>query len=201
VAPSSGWESVTGTVAQGPARDIPCKIAEVKWLPFNYGGNVYDLAHLHPCTMKYEYPADGEKASTVFKVDVTYGMHCFSCDPAKAGLVPPGMEYADARHVRVFDFGRYELSKQLPRIIEGLAERKCWNSGKGNFFTIEVITEDGEAADYDVFFAVSKSGQKGRINLFVQSAYIRDRQTLESSSPIKFRFILHNTLNRIAIKP
>ena len=101
----------------------------------------------------------------------------------------------------VFDFGRYELSKQLPKIIEGLAERKCWNSGKGNFFTIEVITEDGKAADYDVFFAVSKSSQKGRINLFVQSAYIRDRKTLESSSPIKFRFILYNTLNRIAIKP
>jgi hypothetical protein len=93
------------------------------------------------------------------------------------------------------------LSKQLPKIIEGLAERKCWNSGKGNFFTIEVITEDGKAADYDVFFAVSKSSQKGRINLFVQSAYIRDRKILKSSSPIKFRYILFNTLNRIAIKP
>ena len=115
--------------------------------------------------------------------------------------MPPGMEYADARHVRVFDFERYELSKQLPKIIEGLEGRKCWNSGKGNFFTIEVIAEDGKAADYDVFFEVSKSSQKGRINLFVQSAYIRDRKTLKSSSPIKFRYILYNTLNRIPIKP
>ena len=100
----------------------------MKWLPFNHGGKTYDLAHLHPCTLEYEYPADGKKAATAFTVDVTYGMHCFTCDPAKAGTVPPGMEYADARHVRVFEFERYELSKQLPKIIEGLARRKCWIS-------------------------------------------------------------------------
>jgi hypothetical protein len=173
----------------------------MKWLPFNHGGKVYELAHLHPCTVKYEYPTDGKKVAAVFTVDITYGSHCFTCDPAKVAIVSPDMDYADARHVRVFDFGRYELSKQLPKIVEGLAERKCWNSSKGNFFTIEVITGEGKPADYDVFFAVSKSSQKGRINLFVQSAYMKDRKTLESSSPIKFRFILHNTLNRIAIKP
>jgi hypothetical protein len=173
----------------------------MKWLPFNHAGTAYSLAHLHPCTLEYECPADGKRAAMVFTVDVAYGSHCFTCAPEKGGTIPPGMKYADARHVRVFDFGRYELSRQLPAIIEGLAERKCWNTGKGNFFTVEIVTEEGKAVDYDVFFAVSKSSQKGRINLFVQSAYIRDRKTLKSSSAIRFLYILHNTLNRIEIKP
>jgi hypothetical protein len=173
----------------------------MQWLPFNRGGKVYDLSHLHPCIPEYEFPADGKRDATVFTVDITYGSHCFTCDPSNAETVSPEMEYADARHIRMFDFGRYKLSKQLPKIMAGLAERKCWNSGKGNFFTIEVITEDGKAVDYDVFFVVSKSSLKGRINLFVQSAYVRDRKTLRSSSPIKFRYILYNTLNRIAIRP
>jgi hypothetical protein len=172
----------------------------VKWEAFQHDGVMYDLTHLHPYTLKFEGQAVGKNPSTTFTVDVIYGLHCFSRDPKKNESYDPTLRYADARHVRVFDFRRYDLSKRLPGIIEELAERKCHNSGKGNFFTIEVVDENGELHDYDIFFQVSKSSRRGRINLFVQSAYIRERKTLEPSRPIKFLVVLHNVLNGIAIK-
>jgi hypothetical protein len=173
----------------------------VKWAPFEHDDKTYDLTHLHPRVFRFERPAKDNKPAVVFNVEVTFGLHCFSRDPRKNEKCDPAMEYADARHVRIFDFRRYELSKKLPKIVEELAGRKCHNSGKGNFFTIEIVDENGETSDYDVFFEVSKSSQRGRINLFVQSAYIRERNTLEPSTPIKFLVILHNVLNRIPIKP
>lgn len=176
-------------------------LLRMQWKPFKHDGNEYDLSHLHPRTLKYERDAQGKKSVTIFTVDVTYGLHCFSCDPPKGAIRDPALEYADARHVRIFSFERYELSKRLPGIIDGLAERKCHNSGKGNFFTIEVIDDRGRAVDYDIFFQPSKSSRKGRINLFVQSAYVRERKTLQPGRPIAFLVVLHNVLNGIPIKP
>ncbi len=112
------------------------------------------------------------------------------------------MVYADARHVRVFDFRRYELSKMLPKIVEGLPKRKCrtGDRNKGNFFTVEVVEDGGKNFDYDVFFMVSKASEKGYLNLFIQSAYIRERSTLGHSTAISFLIILHKVLNKIPIK-
>ena len=176
-------------------------VLTVKWQAFVHDGTTYDLTHLHPCTLQFERPAEDKKTATTFTVDVTFGLHCFSVDPPKDLIYDPRLRYADARHIRVFDFGRYGLSTKLPKIIEELAGRQCHNSGKGNFFTIEVVDKDDKPADYDIFFLVTKSSQKGRINLFIQSAYIRERKTLTSSTPIKFLYILHNVLNKIPIKP
>ncbi len=41
------------------------------------------------------------------------------------------MRYGDHRETRIFDFQRYELSKRLPAILETLAQRKCYHTGKG----------------------------------------------------------------------
>ena len=64
---------------------------------------------------------------------------------------------------------------------------------RGNFFTIAATDENGTMVDYDVFFTVSKSSQKGRLNLFLQSAYLD--ATLPKPRPIRFEIILFNTLH------
>jgi hypothetical protein len=109
----------------------------------------------------------------------------------------------DDRESRVFDFVRYELSKRLPEIIEGLAQRKCYHTGKGNFFSVEIVREDGQVVEYDIFFAASRSSTKGKINLFVQSAYVRDADYASNRphrKPVGFYVILFNTLNNRPIK-
>jgi len=92
----------------------------------------------------------------------------------------------------------------LPEIIEELPHRKCYHSGKGNYFSIEVTEENGQRVEYDIFFATSRSSRKGVINLFVQSAYVRDPQYAASQPEkrlIGFFVILFNTLNNRPIKP
>lgn len=108
------------------------------------------------------------------------------------------MLYGDDRETRIFDFVRYELSKRLPEIIEGLGQRKCYHTGEGNFFSVEIIQENGRVIEYDIFFVASRSSLKGKINLSVQSAYIRDAEYASSrpvKKPIGFFVILFNTLN------
>ena len=52
-----------------------------------------------------------------------------------------------------------------------------------------------------IYFTVSKASRKGTINLFVQSAYTRDKgKRARQQKPISFSVILFNTLNKIAIR-
>lgn len=107
------------------------------------------------------------------------------------------------RECRVFDFRRYALSQYLPSIVEGLHQRKCHHSGKGNFFVVEILTEEGEKVDYEVFFEASRSSKKGVVNLYVQSAYVRDAEHAANRpkrKPINFSVMLFNTLNNKPIK-
>jgi hypothetical protein len=68
------------------------------------------------------------------------------------------------------------------------------HTGHGNFFTVELIEEDGQSADYDIFFTASRSSTKGRLNLYVQSAFVRDKEKLPAGKRIRFEIILYNTL-------
>ena len=48
--------------------------------------------------------------------------------------------------------------------------------------------------DYDVFFTASRSSIKGRLNLYVQSAFVREKEKLPAGKRIRFEIILYNTL-------
>jgi len=113
------------------------------------------------------------------------------------------MLYSDNRETRIFDFQRYELSKRLPVILDTLGQRKCYHTGKGNFFSIDLINEDGTVTEYDIFFVASRSSRKGRLNLFVQSAYVRDPQhgsNRPQKKPIGLYVILFNVFHGKPIK-
>lgn len=150
--------------------------------------------------MTYEQPAKGKDPARVYRVDVIFGLHCFTRDPGEGEVVESALLYSDDRETRVFDFVRYELSELLPQIVDGLAQRKCFHTGHGNFFSIEIVQRDGSRDEYNIFFTASRSSVKGRINLFVQSAYIRDPEHVSNRpakrSAIGFYVILFNTLNK-----
>lgn len=171
----------------------------MQWKDFERDGVTYDLRHLNPRTLQFERPAEGGKPAVVFTVDLIFSLHCFSRElPSSA--YDRNMIYSDARESRLFDFERYELSKRLPGIIETLAQRKCFHTDHGNFVTVEVVREDGSSVDYHVFFTASKSARKGRVNLYIQSAYVPDRKVGTFGKPMRFLFILHNTLNKLPIR-
>ena len=163
------------------------------WRPFFHRGVSYDLSHLHPSFIKFIQPGNANQPERLYKVNVSYSVHCFS---RKDDSAEPSLSYSDIRETRTFDFVRYELSKRLPEIIGGLHTRKCLHSGKGNFFVIETIAPDGDSRDYEVYFKVSKAETAGIINLYVQSAYIRDihHKNRPINKKIGFFVILHNKL-------
>jgi hypothetical protein len=174
----------------------------VEWQAFKHEGITYDLSHLNPCSMQFERAAKDNLPATIFNVDVTYSLHCFAREIPESGGYDNRLEYSDARETRLFDARRYEFSKLLPEIVRSLASRKCRHTDHSNFFTVECIAEGGRKIEYDIFFTVSKSGKKGRLNLFIQSAYIRDdpKSRPPSPKPIGFLVILHNILNRKPIR-
>lgn len=178
---------------------------QVQWTAFTFGGECYDLRHLHPRTCRYEQPAKGDRPARTYTVDVIFSLHCFTRAALDEEEVDTALLYSDDREMRVFDFQRYELSKQLPAIIESLGSRRCFQTGHDNFFSVAIVDRDGNNVEYDIFFTASRASRKrGVVNLYVQSAYVRDKQhgnRPRMKSPIGFYVILFNVQNGRPIRP
>ncbi len=148
--------------------------------------------------------AKGDKPARAYAVEVHFSLHCFTRGFKPDQIPDPALLYSDDREVRIFDAYRWRLSHNLPRIVEGLMGRKCFHTGYGNFLTVEILNpQDRTIVKYEVFFEVSRSTRRGILNLFIQSAYVRegaDAGKRRHNPPIRFSFILHNTINNIAIK-
>jgi len=174
----------------------------VNWNEFKHAEQVYDLKHLRPYTTSFERPAKGNRLAEKFSVNVTFSHHCFTRGlPRDGSAYDLTLRFDREGDRRIFDAGRWELSKLLPGIIAKLPTSRCYQSGYGNFFTIELVAGDGSKIEYEVYFRVWKPG-RGRIFLHVESAYIREEdygRSKPKGRSIDFYVILHNTLNKRAI--
>jgi len=87
-------------------------------------------------------------------------------------------------------------------MAKSVSSRPCYNTGKGNFFIIDVLNDRGEPEEHEVYFKVSRK-QKGVLKLFVESSYRRDDEH-GSRQPAKkktgFFVIAHNTQRNKEIK-
>ena len=178
----------------------------IAWKAFSHEGKSYDLSHLHPQVNRFIQPAKAGQPERIHDVQVIFSLHCFTRSHQSAEEVSGVLAYSDSRETRIFDFHRYECSKRLPAIVQALPTASCYHTGHGNFFTVEVLNEETKAAEtYEVYFSASRSGTKpARVNLFVQSAYVRDfehRRVKPTGKRIGFFVILHNTLHGKTIKP
>lgn len=176
------------------------------WRPITIAEVCYDLSHLHPFRWEVVIPA---KAATKTQpgvaerrlvLNVSYGLHCFARSPVEGEPVPDDCWYSDNRERRVFCLLRWQLSKQLPGIIETLSQRRCMHTGREEFVTLEV-PHDGRMLEYAVFFTVTRASKAegADLNLFVNSAHERHNK-LNYNQPIKFHFILLNRYQGKQIK-
>ena len=92
----------------------------MKWQPFTYQGQEYDLSHVHPFDWEYTAPATDKRPERTYKLMVQFSMHTFTRGIELGETVDPAIIYRDDREERAFDFLRYALSSQLPDIIRGL---------------------------------------------------------------------------------
>jgi len=141
-------------------------------------------------------------AAEVYKVETIFTSHCFTRQPQNTESYDKNLLYSDGYESRLFDFRRYELSKQLPEILRTMPGRKPYhNNNRRNFFTVEVMAENGSLVEYDIFFKLRKAA-RGRLEMIVETAFVRDPEydsIRPAGKPIRFWIILHNTLNNIRI--
>ena len=176
----------------------------MKWQPFTYQGQEYDLSHVHPFDWEYTTPATDKRPERTYKLIVQFSLHTFTHGIELGEIIESALIYPNDKEQRAFDFLRYTLSNQLPGIIQGLGERACYHTHHGTFFTIEAVTPDGVASEYEVYFKLSRAERKGGwLNLYVQSAYVRDTShgtTQPKKRKIGFQVIAYNILHGKEIK-
>lgn len=148
----------------------------MKWKSFHHQGQEYDLSHMHPFDWEYTAPATDKRPERCYRMEVHFSMHTFTRGLDQGETVAKELLYRDTREERAFDFLRYALSAQLPEIVQQLGERVCYHTHHGTFFTIEAVNPEGVTQDYEVYFKLSRASRKGWLNLYVQSAYVRDSE-------------------------
>jgi hypothetical protein len=87
---------------------------------------------------------------------------------------------------------RVELT---PRRVWRVPTRQHHHTGHDNFFIVELIDARGERVEYTVYFKLSRAPSKGRLNLYVQSAYVQDdtpQTRPRPRKPIRFSVIAYN---------
>lgn len=171
--------------------------------PFIYKSRTYTLDHLSPFELKVTQEAKEKKPERIYVFDVNFSIHCFTREKGADESIDQSLLYSDSRETRVFCFDRYELSKRLKDIVISLEYKKCYHTSHGNYFIVEVTSENNLVEEYEVYFTVSKSSKKGRLNLYIQSAYIRNTKHnngRRKKKPIGFKIIAFNTLTNKPIK-
>jgi len=167
-------------------------------------GKTYDLSHLEPLSFEFVVPEKEGRPKQLYAIEVLFSWHCFTRGIAVGEQFPEALAYERGRETRLFDERRYHLSKNLPRIIRGIGSRKCFHTGRGNFFTVELVDEQGNRIEYTIFFKVSRHTKPRELTLRVESAYVRgDRVPLGRSRPprpIRFSVIAYNTATGKPIK-
>lgn len=145
----------------------------MKWLPFTHQGATYNLSHLDPFYWHYTTEAGERRPERIYKFQVAFSMHCFTRKLLRGEQIAADLWYDGPKERRVFCFDRYELSQQLPGIVQSMGDRPCWHTHHCNFFTIELTTREGAEIEYEVYFDVTRASRKGWLNLIVESAYVR----------------------------
>jgi hypothetical protein len=156
----------------------------MKWLKLlkrdhiDVAGARYFIDHLQQETFVVVLPASAQNARIEATIRVEYTSHCVSYGPKAGAMIDfsvIGIERRlfDHRGVaRAFCFDRHGWSLSLPMIVKTLAERKCYFTGRGNWFVVEDIDDYGATVEYEVFFFLRRdSGQN--LRLVIESAYVR----------------------------
>ncbi|MGH7813669.1 MAG: hypothetical protein ACREQI_06660 [Candidatus Binataceae bacterium] len=167
----------------------------MRWRAAQIGGETYGLGHLDEFDFEFVVPAKDNKPEQVYRINVIFSMHCFTRGIRDGESYRHELTYSDSRETRLFDTQRYRLSMRLPGIVRGIGTRRCFHTGHGNFFTIEVVDDDGTRLDYSVYFKVSRRSKRGWLNLYIESAYVQGkipRRRPHPPRPIRFSVIAYN---------
>jgi hypothetical protein len=140
--------------------------------PFRFNSTDYGLSHVDSKTVTLMVPAYKKLSARQFAVLIEYSDHCFT-EVEKLGA-DQALYYCTENHGgkkfrRMFDLNRWELSRQLPEIIEGMLDRWVYFTKGQNFHIMNLVDSSGAQVEYLIFFIVKSRGSG--LRLVVESAY------------------------------
>ncbi|MEM9542247.1 MAG: heat-shock protein [Cyanobacteria bacterium P01_E01_bin.42] len=144
------------------------------WRSFTLDDTVYDLSHLDAKWVEYLDEKDRKNPKS-YRFIVTYGLHCFTKEAKELSQEQSQLlMYSGPKESRHFNLERYELSKQLPSIIESLGKKETLicHAGNNNYAIIKILDSNDKEVNYFVPFVVFR--EKKKLRLHVQSAYPLD---------------------------
>lgn len=152
-------------------------------------GQTYDLAHLDPLTLQVQ----SEMAKKTLRVGVRFSNHCFTND-YDAAMHPAGFPILlDAgKRQRSFCHVRYDLSHQLPAIVQGLTHPKIqvWQTAERRNWVYSMAVEN-PAGPYHVFFELRRSTDRAHdLGMVIESAYPEDPARGSPNTLGKMGFVL-----------
>ncbi|MFT5350252.1 MAG: hypothetical protein ACI909_002371 [Planctomycetota bacterium] len=149
--------------------------SEIKsWKDFVLDGKNYDLSHLDSHGIQVVDDRNSDNVRT-YNIYVTYSFHCFAKDDGTLSEEDKiKLNYDAHRDSRPFNIRRYNLSKNLPDIINSLGNKETlvFHRGYENYATYKALDEDGNEVDYIVSFSIFKEQKK--LRLHVRTAYPED---------------------------
>lgn len=158
------------------------------WRKFSLDGTDYDLSHLDACQVEY-YDTYKPDKPIVYKFIVTYAMHCFTEDFKDLSEEERNrLCYSSHVESRPFSLSRYELSKNLPKIVQSLGNKESliFHGKNSNYVTlVRGLSKNEPDFGYLVAFRVFRESKK--LRLHVQSAYPLSQ---EYKGGKKVRFLL-----------
>ena len=148
-------------------------------------GQTYTFDHLESFSFKV---SAGDAERTVL---VHFSCHCFTEDFKPSHT--PDFKYTHEGEVRAFDFVRYELSQQLPGLIQALGGRSVYMSVETNYFVLQQNAHARHPGPYLVFFNLEKAKKAGAdVIMYIESAYLKPNMA-DRASPVKFQTLVEKT--------
>ena len=141
------------------------------WTAFEVDGQSYDLGHFDNYTFSHTREATGTHPEKEVRFLVSFGHHCFT---SHIGDDDKWLYPHVGGKPRYFCPIRYELSKEIPQILQDLAAnnpfmKKTFVQHREQFFYLE---KNVNGIDYRLFIEISKANKTfADIRLKIASAY------------------------------
>lgn len=156
------------------------------WPEIFIKGSALDLRHLSPFTFECSTPADAKP--DFLTVNVRYSNHVFS-EEFDAAVHAEDTVIWDHKRKRAFCQERYDLSFELPKLLEGLSSSKVHQTAsRRNYLFFRALSKLA-GREYQIYFTLKKQkSNRGDVDLYVESAYASDEPAQMRKRPNSIRF-------------
>lgn len=148
-----------------------------RWATRTIEGVTYTFDHLRPFDLRLTRPAKGAFAALDIAIHVVFDCHVVTEAVEERVGDPAAYWFDSANNFRRFDRDRYEWSRCLPQMINGLVlvngGTKCYIAKSRNYMIWKPAGTDLNGPHYQAYFNIYRRGGEARLMMYIQTAYVK----------------------------